>query len=110
MNLATLSVGTCRAFLTKHRLVWAGAATLAGCAALCSLPMLAAAVLGGGAAAAAASLVSPGTELFFAGMVVVVVLGVMAARAISKKSSKRQTICMPACEETLATNSTENSR
>ena len=91
MNTATASVGTSEPFLSKRRLAWAGAAAIGGCAAMCSLPMLAAAVLGGGAAATAiASFAGVGAELIVGGIAFVVALGVMAARAASKRAAKQR--------------------
>jgi hypothetical protein len=90
MNTATASASTSNSLLSKRRLAWAGAAAIGGCAAMCSLPMLAAVVLGGGAAATAiASLAGSGAELIVGGIVFVVALGVMAVRAASQRAAKQ---------------------
>jgi hypothetical protein len=89
MNTATAAAGTPETFLTKRRLVWAGAAAVGGCAVVCSLPILSAVVLGGGAAATAiASFAGPGAELVVGGIAFVIALGLMAVHATSKKVVK----------------------
>jgi hypothetical protein len=90
MNTATAPVSTSETFFSKRRLAWAGVAAIGGCAAMCSLPMLAAVVLGGGAAATAiVRFTGPGTELLVGGLAFVVALGVMAVRAMSKRNPRR---------------------
>jgi hypothetical protein len=90
MSTATASVDTSETFFSKRRLAWAGAAAIGGCAAMCSLPMLAAVVLGGGAAATAiAGFAGAGAELMVGGIAFVVALGVMAVRTTSKRAAKQ---------------------
>lgn len=70
----------------KRGLAWASLAGIGGCAAACSLPMLAAGLFGGGAfATAIARLVTPGAELIAGGLAFLVVLGVVGLRVISNR-------------------------
>src|SRR5688572_11574215 len=93
MSTATASVGTSEPFLSKRRLVWAGAAAIGGCAAVCSLPLLAAVVLGGGAAATAiASFARPGAELIVGAIAFALALGVMALRASSNRTARKTAV------------------
>lgn len=80
-------------FLSKRRLGWAGVAAIAGCAACCALPLLAAAGLGGGAAASLSRIFRPGSELIVGGTVFAVALGVMAIRNRMRRASG----CGPSC-------------
>lgn len=78
--------------ILKRGLAWAGLAAIGGCAAMCSLPMSAAALVGGAAVATAvASFVTPGVELAVGGMVFALVLGLAGLRAHAKRRrSSRQ--------------------
>jgi hypothetical protein len=67
-------------FLSRGRLAWASIAAVGGCAALCSLPMLAP-LLGGGAIGVLAALVSPSVELAAGAVIFVTVAGVLGLRA-----------------------------
>jgi hypothetical protein len=91
--MTTPSVQKSGPFLSKRRLGWAGVAAVLGCAACCSLPLLAAAGLGSGAVATLSSILRPGSELLVGGTVFVVVLGVMAIRNRMSRASG----CGPSC-------------
>jgi hypothetical protein len=81
---AAISVGSPEPVLSKRRLAWAGLAALIGCAAACSLPMLAV-VFGGAGATAISSVVVPGAEAVVGGVAFAGALGLMAFRARAKR-------------------------
>jgi hypothetical protein len=72
-------------FLSNRRLAWAGLAAVGGCAALCSVPLVAALGVGGGAAATIAGIVRPGTELLIGGGAFASVIAFMAVRLLKRK-------------------------
>lgn len=80
-------------FLSKRRLGWAGVAAFLGCALCCALPFLAVFGAGSGIAATVASFVRPGTEIVVGALVFALALGVMAARARSKKRAGCDASC-----------------
>lgn len=76
-------VQTTQGVLSRGRLAWATIAAVGGCAALCSLPMLATLLGGGAAAGALVSVVSPAAGLAAGAVIfvaVAVALGVRARR------------------------------
>jgi len=95
MSAAT-SVGSPEPVLSKRRLAWAGLAALIGCAAACSLPMLAVAIGGGALATAISSVVVPGAEVIVGGVAFAGALGLMAFRA---RARRKRTGAIPlACD------------
>jgi hypothetical protein len=84
---AASTVQHSESIFSKRRLGWAGLLAIAGCAAVCALPALAAALLGASAAAALVSVLSPAVGLGVGGLVFVVVLGAFALRARTRKAS-----------------------
>jgi len=82
---AAPSVGNPEPVLSKRRLAWAGLAALVGCAAACSLPMLAVVVGGGALATAISSVVVPGAEVVVGGLAFAGALGLMAFRARARR-------------------------
>lgn len=76
--------------LVSHRhLSLAGLAAFVGCAACCTVPLLAASGLGGGAAAALSAVLRPGAELIVGAGVFFGALGVLAIRSRLRRRDVR---------------------
>lgn len=81
-------VGNTQGFLSRGRLAWASIAAVGGCAALCSLPMLATLLGGGAIAGVLATLASPSVELAAGAVIFVTVAGVLGLRAKRARSRR----------------------
>ena len=97
IEVASEAVPKSEMFLSRRRLGWAGLSALAGCAALCALPLLVAASVGSGAATAIARFVRPGSEIVVGGVLFVVALGVMALYFRSKTRARAEGGCAGSC-------------